>query len=415
MIIWTALPNGFSNAPKRGFGLSVLVSPRLPSGGLGIFADWPDTVKTSALAFRVTVEGCADAPAPFVVQPDAKVLDSKLWKAIFDSSTAEATVTRTDALDAEICSFSSGAIANEVKSYYGLTAQTIMKANEHQLMATSLRHPLLGSLRWHVDPDPQSDVDIMNVPSASPRGVRNYYRLTNDRRSRLREHVVNNLATLKPRPPRRGAGALQDVERQDEILRLAVFHRRIPGPPAGPSLDQNVLDFHRRLAVLLNYAALLRPLGLVFDLVLDLPSDSCLARSGRIRVEPTVNIGIPSCSPSTMFAPAGSSPFRPATGEDICNGMLRLQDKEAFHLETLDVDGAVLKLSGYSDSTERRSLSAAAISPRHAEEEPALGTPPALRSNGVAIVSHDRGEKLADAQQRMRKLEADAPRAVTSS
>ncbi|HEV2718483.1 MAG TPA: hypothetical protein VG323_00580, partial [Thermoanaerobaculia bacterium] len=182
-----------------------------------------------------------------------------------------------------------------------------------------------------------------------------------------------------------------------EFLALQTFHRRIvDAPTVGNAVKQmdpivpgdgkaDGLDFNKRLAAVMNYPRLLRPLGLAIDCLIDAAS---VPSRGRVRVVPTLPSGAPHCTPWTTFGPATAEPFRPADDDESCRGLLKISDIAKFHLESLDVDGAALKLAAYAHTPQ------AAAAGR---DDCADDVPPALRSAGISLIADGRAVRLQDA------------------
>jgi hypothetical protein len=120
-ILWTCLPNGIdkaaAGAPK--LRVAVLVSPRLGSTSLGVFANWPNVVQS--LQFSVNITGAA---APLSAHHNTSVLDSTLWAKFF-----QAAPVRRDHLKASkyhqriasnngIRSYSVRNVASQIKSIH---------------------------------------------------------------------------------------------------------------------------------------------------------------------------------------------------------------------------------------------------------------------------------------------------------
>jgi len=395
MIIWTALPNGYS-AKDGGFRLTVVVSPRLQSRALGEFTNWPDRIKS--LTFDVVFADCPGATSFSNVKP-RNALDADLWDRAFRNTLVhDAGETRSEAFNAKVRSFGVSAIANPITEQYKIAVASATPNRSDTVRVQDIG-ALLDHVQWfrETTAEPVSyHVDRHDLP-VSATGLRDVYRLSDLPAYVLDSGVVDLVKVLN------GEAALppdSDRATQVEFLRFALFHRRVPNQPFHQPSNETCLEFHRKLALLLNYPALLRPLGLALDLILVAPPNAFPCTSGRVAVKPNLTFaaGYEPCLPWTKFEHTGVVPFRPAADGDTCSGMLRLQDTTAYHLESLDVDGAAMNIIGFGDSLLR---SGGGTAP----DERNIETMPALRTAGIAIVSNGRQRKVSDAINRANEFE----------
>lgn len=148
-----------------------------------------------------------------------------------------------------------------------------------------------------------------------------------------------------------------DPELQDAVAsfyRATRFYRRRIGkedpnqmdpPPAVPPLE-----FHQMVALLADHPLIMRRLGTVVDLTVQLRALTGLEPGGRVRVnvaEPAGPVqGIALSTPWTRYQlDSGSGRFiaAPLAGSDLADAMLRLDDEERFRPIQLDVDGSAMK------------------------------------------------------------------------
>ena len=164
-----------------------------------------------------------------------------------------------------------------------------------------------------------------------------------------------------------------------------------PGQPV-PALAAPAPDFHEAVALLADYPALLRKLGLVFDLVVPAPTQPFT----RLRVRPALS---PALSPAPAPAVEHVTPwtavryqagaaFEPAAQDpaERRGGFFDLARPEVG-VTQVDVDGAALKLITYVESALM------ADPPGHLGRPERAGLP-ALRSGGLAVSLTDRAGRL---------------------
>lgn len=151
--------------------------------------------------------------------------------------------------------------------------------------------------------------------------------------------------------------------------------------PAAPAAD-----FHLVLGMLREHPAVMRRLGLVFDL--PLPSDAALGDAGTVRIRwPDPPPGVPEpVSPRAAYEvddDRGLVPGRTATARA---GLLDLDDTDSWMTATLDIDNAVTRLRD----------AAATVGPAPAEGTEADGAVrlPALRSAGILLLRKGREDEF---------------------
>ena len=357
-IVWTALPNGRTGASS--VRLSVFVSPQLQTdeGGanplLSLFPDWtvwPRTLATPALRFEVTFAG---HPA-VVVAPDLSGLSPTRWQALFDPATTGVTsYSYQDYAGTTINSFNAQAVQENVSKLYGQIG-----------VASGVLPPVLSFSTGQF-------VGGREVGS-------------------LVDSVANLTRDSDLYPLKKAVVAARD------------FHLRPPvtlnsAPVAAPYVATvPTLDFHQAVSSLGSYPAVLRLLGLVFDLEVPLPAALVSSTTDfvvNVRVVPrlkshfdgtgdrnTVNVSLETQSALTPDS------FRPAPdGLDYRNGMLDLADPARFSVIDLDVDGASEQLVNLSQALNNITHWVAPQSSASADGATLAMTTPALRSTGPSIV-----------------------------
>jgi hypothetical protein len=194
---------------------------------------------------------------------------------------------------------------------------------------------------------------------------------------------------------------------------INLFFAAMPAPPPAriSGVDPTLLDFNERIAMLHGHPAVQRALGLVFDLLIPISDLAGLAAKGpgAVRLTPHSHLGgFTDKRPLTnydLLDPAQSkhSQWRfwaratPLLGDGMLNVQISAPGQPAatgdpdanrrFHLEAMDVDGAVEKASRREDSAAR-----AATYP--APDQKPSGDP-SLRSAGISMVMTDRKAHFA--------------------
>lgn len=466
-ILWTALPNGVSRDGK--LRLSVLVSPRLVSDParpflapdfekLGDFGDWPAVV--NAMTFRVKVGSGAAVPAALEGAP----ADSSLWKSLFKDTTPVEPFVVRDLSTRNIRSFPVAAILGYVDNLY----QAIAKSSPVNLPAIGPAADgtdgtlagLLGDLggitgHFRLPHGPDTAVNLRRHPEildgllgedwrgdafppgepSKPDEVTRAKAYAEYRRF----HALDS-AFAAGRAVPAGAtytsfgfpspAAMDFYQAHRFYDRPEMIQPYMPVPIAAkvpPRPPVPKLDFHRILAALSDYPALLRMLGLVVDLTVD--PELIPIGVGTLRVLPTPHIGPqkPATStarvdrrPSTHFEFTGrffGAVARPDS--DLVDGMLRLDGTDdsfdeagvarPFHLAQVDADGAALKLVNMASELWSVHNPNALIGASF--DTPDTTGLPALQSAGVALVRSGRAvrlsARLADESARGKLANAD--------
>ncbi|MBA2321762.1 MAG: hypothetical protein H0V89_11480, partial [Deltaproteobacteria bacterium] len=389
-IVWTALPHGLAD-DGRSLRLSVHVAPRLENDTPGdttgrtlaefpTLGDW--TAAVADFEFEVEIDGMVFGGASGVLgtRVDVPPLDPTLWQRLFPSGTQVVPFAFQDHSQKDIHVFPVRPVLRFLQEAYGAAGA----AGLDLLSIDDPTGPLarFTPLAWI--PTQIADATSFHQERARaelPPGQRPPGRV-------VREPAAN------PASPSAG-----DEEAFATAYRF--YHRPGSNRTDLPGGEDHVeespkppdFDFHERLALLADHPGLLRRLGLVIDLVVDLGDElGNVISPGRIRVVPRGNLPAePARNPWTAFdldrrwfgtAPRDS--FR------MERGLLRLH-REFFDVFQVDVDGAALKVVHLAD-TITRSKDPAKRNQASATE---AGVP-ALRSGGITVARTDRGEQLLD-------------------
>ncbi|WP_275786240.1 hypothetical protein [Pararhizobium gei] len=151
-------------------------------------------------------------------------------------------------------------------------------------------------------------------------------------------------------------------------------------------------DFHRVLALLREHPAVLKSLGLIFEI--DIPA-AAIPRDGSA---PSLRV---TCADAPNFLPQIASPwtlygpdFRPASSSTISSGMVMLTDDrvangdKGWRIVTFDVDNGVERLRQAARKLDNGAGEAGLPTPRV--------TMPTLRSAGMMLVKKGRADDFAN-------------------
>jgi len=177
----------------------------------------------------------------------------------------------------------------------------------------------------------------------------------------------------------RGEGAT-DADAQDDFLRLAIFHNRVPTPAVPPvphtkngsesiaaatTTSTGDLDFFQQIAMVWNYPALLQPLGLVviLNVGLETTDRTVLDDCNRICVIPKSGL-VKSMVPLwTRYAVSATHRFYFQAADQksgaVSRGYLELKSlltdgSPRFRIDNLDIDGTGLKVLNMASHTTRQ-------------------------------------------------------------
>lgn len=173
-----------------------------------------------------------------------------------------------------------------------------------------------------------------------------------------------------------------------------------PTPQPTPAVTtRGAIDFHQVLTMLREHPAVLRTLGLVFDLPLDAP----LGTSGTLRIRwPERPASLPDvASPRAAYEVDEDRGLLAASTRLVRSGVLDLGDTAAFATTTLDVDGAVGRLQDAAlgvAAAARGDGQGNAPRQNSAASQPV--TLPALRSAGIVLMRSGHANDMADRRTR---------------
>ncbi len=392
-LVFIAIPNGLTAQNK--LNLSLYLTPRLSNGAtLSEFKDflnWPGLIQKSGLSFAL-----ACGFKTVTVAADRSVLRPDVWQSIFTPQASIAPFETASFTDRLIVSYpvrdclaylkylyqtvGTGRNTDGDRGFGDLLAPLFFRDGSKSTLPTARSN--MRVTIWKEQQSGTGSGGIIALP-ASPGGS---------------STPPDGIPTTLTMP----------TNVNDSVTRFALFHHIPPAPhrpalPSGASGFEKTLDFHQALTAISSYPALMRALGLVFDV--EVPSSFCvpspasgtyntLAVSGlqpgfTWSLKPA--FGFPSTAyqyNKTSFAAApATSPAQAAAGNfaagDVANGFLLLSP-DNYQLMQVDVDGALLNALTLADNFAFN------------ESDPAVvGTDlNSLRSGGVGLIANGRGEQL---------------------
>jgi hypothetical protein len=387
-VLWTALPNGV--AADGSLCMSVHVAPRLRNddgsdtermlGDFPTFERWADC--RNRLRFEVVFNGGRSVEGT----PKADA-DVNLWNLLFPRDMRVGPHVFQDHSKRDIHSLQVRPLLQFLEQTYGATA------------AKGTDFPSLD--------DPLGPLASFLPLAAIPRRIRDsksFY----DELARAREHRKTDGRVVFE--PVADTAVQQAVNPFFDAYRF--YHRPstqrpdLPNDYVEPSPKPHDFEFHEVLSGLADFPYLLRRLGIVIDLVLDV-EPGVVPATGVVRVVPH-GADLPAQRPTCPGVHYDFDPpwfgARPRNELSTARGLLRLNPK-VYELYQVDVDGAALKAVDFGATV------AAMTEPEHRTEGKDTETGlPALRSAGFALARAGRAsyllEDLKDRRGRNADLEA---------
>jgi hypothetical protein len=408
-ILWTCLPNGINQAVAGGphLRIAVVVSPRLGSGSLGLFSNWPEIV--SQLTFQVEIKGGPQPPPTKPINLDPAALDPKLWASLFPPATF---VRPHDPANPTAARFADNIRRNHGIQSYGVrniaahikeTYQGVEPATPHQLPTAA--HPALMRM-----------VTDLGPIATNAAGARDAVVAAMARAPRINSKTRTTELNLSPT-------AAPLTQPGFDFARLHAYRTRALGTPAAPSPPRPgfpphppptppTLDFHQMVSSLGDYPLILRRLGLIIDL--EIPFTAATPGDSQLRIKEVSGGGLPSQDPqpwtcyllSDVFVakPASAKPASakpdPGTLHDGVMDLDGVDDSHAlnaandFEIVQIDPDGAGAKVLNLIAALARYSLigafdHSAGSTPLGSKVQEPIGLP-TLRSAGLGLAKTDR-------------------------
>ena len=378
-VIWTALPHGVNEQGR--LRISVHVAPRLRNddgsdtprklGDFPTFANWAEHVNR----FRFSVEFQGGPSVRGIPQTPA---DPKLWSLLFPKHTRVGPHVFQDHAKRDLHVFPVRPVLQFLEQAYGTAA-----ASGTEL--PSIDDPF-GPLAPFI---PLRDIAVRIADSQSFYGELS--RAHEDKKTRSDGRVVTEPMADTSLPP-----ALQEA--QNNFFQAYRFYTRpggqrpdLPQDYVEPSPKPHDFEFHEMLSSLADHPLVLRALGIVIDLIVDV-DPAAVPATGVVRVVPRGELPeIPPVCPGTSYE-RDERWFgaRPVNDFRMRRGILRL-NPEFYDLFQVDVDGAAMQAVGFSTT-----LDALKDPQRRSEASPGEASIPALRSAGLALARIQRGDLLLE-------------------
>ena len=396
-LVFVALPNGITAQNK--LSLSLYLTPRLSDGGtLSQFPDflnWPGLIQKSGLSF---VLACGSKTA--TVAADRSHLRPDLWQNIFTPQTYVAPFETSSFTDRLIVSYP----VRDCLSYLKYLYQTVGSGRNTDVDDRGLG-ALMRPLAFR-----DGSTSLLSTARSNMRVTmwNEQHAFAETTVGAIRETASLNASSTPPDGIPTTLTMPANVN--DSATRFALFHNIPPAPnrpdfPTDAKGFEKTLDFHQALTAINSYPALLRALGLVFDI--EAPTSLC-PPSPSAGIYNTLAVktlqpgfswslkpayGFPSTgyqSSKTIFAAAPATPPPEAAAGnfeagDVANGFLMLSP-DNYQLMQVDVDGALLNALTLADNVALN------------EADPSVvGTDlNSLRTGGIALIANGRGEQLLE-------------------
>jgi hypothetical protein len=383
-VLWTALPNGYGKGQR--LQISVFVAPRLSNadgsdtlrklGEFPAFDNWPKQLAKIRFAVEfsngVVAEGKPESAA-----------DPELWARLLPADTPVRPYTFTDHAKRNLHVFPVRGVLGFLQQTYGA------------LGAVGTDLPSIDDPSGPLSPfRPLEHLTTRITRSAS------FYEELRRAQMGEKEQVEKQDGQVVAEPVADPGLPYNQQAAQNTFFQAYRFYYRpgsqrpdFPADYIEPPPEVPEFDFHQMVAQLGDHPALLRRLGLIVDLVIDLRKPiATIPAEGVVRVVPRGELPEdPPTSPGTCyelderwFGAKPKDDFR------MTHGLLRL-NPDLYDLFQVDVDGAALQVADFANTLGRM------LDPqRRGPATPNRTGVPALRSAGLALARTQRGEQLLD-------------------
>jgi hypothetical protein len=405
-VLMTIMPRGvtFDAGPLP---VSVIVSPRLRGDNrLAAFPDWLKWTRHLHERGLTLSVRCGNKQQR--VEIDRSVLRPDLWEQLFNEKTFVRSYEYPDYSERGLITYSMRDALSAVKSVYQQAAVDLAQLDDP------------GDIREQQQSNRYRLAELLAGLDVHWNG-----RLASEWRSSVRKRKSTGRPGYTPRPrvalDEEGLilGARTATDKKNAALPFAVFHHMPTPSQAEVPLQLNteeVLDFHQALSSLNSYPALLRALGLVFDL--ELPAEFVTVtdpgKYGTLSVAQTsmrwqVKTTTPELATAYVNLAVGqrrlflTAPlvFEEPDFPHITIGLIHL-DPENFGLAQVDVDGAMHKTMILAETLNTPDPDRNRFPGAMPEEAPNPdiydrdATLPSLRSGGFSLFADQRGLLLLD-------------------
>jgi hypothetical protein len=407
-LIWTALPNGYSE-DGASLRVSVLLSPRLdaqadPQELKSFFPDWEDWPQTLSTARITVVCGGAPVEIPLTqltgkhrVDTTLGAPDSAAWKALFRSDLFVQGFVFQDRTNHPIVSYDTVGAVNLVKDLYSTLAAST--TGDMPLVSDVIDNPEWRELAGAVASLDRQFVDEKTGLRDPQRQLRAFLDAGRGH-SRSTFELLGRLQLFHT-PPSTPTVATHSRKDDPRVTATWREHQRTELPKKEDIAK--TIDFHQVVAAMNSYPTILRKLGLVVDLLIErtaFPQGPNQLLSASVSFGPAALTvpKSPDASPRTrvrLTADAFDALSNPALASDELRvpGRLLELDPKQFDLLNVDVDGAGLKLMNFGRSLWRMEPDDARVD-AVTRFEKEVGAP-SLRNAGLMLVHRDRASMLA--------------------
>ncbi|MFN2184785.1 MAG: hypothetical protein ACK2UU_12370 [Anaerolineae bacterium] len=377
-VLWTALPNGFSEDQR--LRISVFVAPRLSNadgsdtvrklGEFAAFAKWPERLET--IKFMVEIDGVTVEGLP------AGTADPELWARFFPPDTPVRPYTFKDHARRNLHVFPVRGVLEFLQQTYGVLGAvgTDLPAIDDPGGPLAPFRPLEHLTTWITDSN-----------SFYEELERGYQGEKDDGR------VVSEFVADPSLPYDQQAAQNNFTQAYRFYYRPGSQRPDFPADYVEPRPETPEFDFHQMVAQLGDHPALLRKLGLIVDLIVDLPDPvGQVPAQGVVRVVPDGELpeDPPTCPGTRYELDERWFGAKPKDDFRMARGLLRL-NPEFYDLFQVDVDGAAMQVTDFANTLGRM------LDPRRrGPATPGKAGAPALRSAGLALARSGRGEQLLD-------------------
>ncbi|HEY3367006.1 MAG TPA: hypothetical protein VGK74_18290 [Symbiobacteriaceae bacterium] len=381
-VMWTALPGGISGSGEtKRLILSVFVSPRLqtdeglPRPELAQFPDflnWPAAAPTS---FTVQFNGGPARPATVV-----STAVPALWTALFKPSTYVRPYVFPKLDDRFIRSFPAAHVLSFIKQQYQQAA-----------IRNPTEFPFVESL--------SSRKGFGMIGGYNTRPNLSFVGDGNGADFALQAELDKTMEAYGAIPPSPTPNPRAD------FYQAKLFYQ--PRNQTRQAVTLPDLDFHQIVSSLGDYPMIMRLVGLVIDLELDL--DETIPAAGAVSVTPGWNpqtAATTNLSPKTVYTLTASTFMAAArpTDPELAGGLLKLDDKDRYQVVQVDLDGAANQAMNFADHLLRM------VATNRGNGRASL---PAMRSGGLQLMktghAYRTAQSLDQATQRNTDAEGGTP------
>jgi hypothetical protein len=414
-LLWTALPNGYSE-DGQSLRLSVLVSPRLDPqadpeelSSFPDFVDWPKTLADAKFevhfgADTVTIAG-NDTTSASRVDTELGKPDTTTWKALFPDTTLVRGFGFKDLSSNKVLSFPAANIDTLVRNLYRRLAASA--GDELPKVSDILDDPAWADL---VNKVMENDRRFMNHEGTMRDPTRQFSQFLDgdfkNFKGIARDLALFQLFHTPPSTPQVGEYAVPPGHPKSYAKWLGYKQAALPAPAD----FEKEIDFHQIVAAMNQYPTLLRQLGLVVDLLIA-KAEFTAAPNAALWVEVALPPGVtrvPDVSARTRtlldakrFQPVPRP--NPQPGDHRVADRLLVLDPKVFKLVQVDGDGAGLKVMNFARTFGLMKVNQDQQHDPVSKQEHEKGAP-ALRNAGLMLVHMNRGGMLEHSFGRQKKF-----------